>query len=73
MTIFKNYSQYSYESKPSNLTLHYRYTWTKKKSGVHKICNIYFIARPRIMKISQIENRLKLTNFFHKGEILYKK
>ena len=36
------------------------HTKTKKKRWVHKICNIYFFAWPRIMKISQFENRLKL-------------
>ena len=36
--------------------------------------NLYFIAWPRIMKIGQIENRLKLhQNWFHRHEILYLK
>ena len=33
------------------------FTRTKKKRRVHKICNIYFSAWPRIMKIGQIESR----------------
>lgn len=31
-----------------------KYTRTKKKRRVHKICNTYFIAWPKIMKIGQI-------------------
>ena len=38
------------------------------KRRVQKLCNIYFIVWPRIMKIGQIENRLKLHQL--KDEIL---
>ena len=38
-----------------------KYTETKKKRRVHKICNIYFIAWARILKIGQFDVLLAVT------------
>ena len=45
---------------------------TKKKRRVHKICNVYSIAWPRIMKISQIDVFVTVTGMKKERRVTYK-